>query len=374
MLGVTTAFLLWGGAVALELPVDVLPDLTAPTVTVLVEGHGMAPTDMEALVTLPIEAAMNGASGVRRVRSATAVGLAVIWVDFDWGEDIYRARQTVTEKLSLASAALPAGVDPPVLAPLSSIMGEIMFVALQSDTHDPLDLRTAADVLVRRRLLAVHGVSQVTVIGGARRQFEVLVDPVRLSDYALSLSAVEDALRRANRNTAAGFRQTAGQEYLIQGVGRLADVAEIGATVIDSRGTGADSRRRRGQRQGGGRPQTGRRVAQRPAGGHSRHSTSAGSQHARAHSRARFGARPDPGRAAGRNTARRAAVPAVRLHRAGVFESHDRVARRHPAGDRRHARLSREPARRRDHPAGHSTVAARRAGGACGFAVSRSTA
>ena len=238
VLGVTTAFLLWGGAVALELPVDVLPDLTAPTVTVLVEGHGMAPTDMEALVTLPIEAAMNGASGVRRVRSATAVGLAVIWVDFDWGEDIYRARQTVTEKLSLASAALPDGVDPPVLAPLSSIMGEIMFVALQSDTHDPLDLRTTADVLVRRRLLAVHGVSQVTVIGGARRQFEVLVDPLRLSDYALSLSAVEDALRRANRNTAAGFRQTAGQEYLIQGVGRLADVAEIGATVIDTRGTG----------------------------------------------------------------------------------------------------------------------------------------
>ena len=162
----------------------------------------------------------------------------MIWVDFDWGEDIYRARQTVTEKLSLASAALPDGVDPPVLAPLSSIMGEIMFVALQSDTHDPLDLRTTADVLVRRRLLAVHGVSQVTVIGGARRQFEVLVDPLRLSDYALSLSAVEDALRRANRNTAAGFRQTAGQEYLIQGVGRLADVAEIGATVIDTRGTG----------------------------------------------------------------------------------------------------------------------------------------
>ena len=238
VLGVTTAFLLWGGAVALELPVDVLPDLTAPTVTVLVEGHGMVPTDMEALVTLPIEAAMNGASGVRRVRSATAVGIAVIWVDFDWGEDIYRARQTVTEKLSLASAALPDGVDPPVLAPLSSIMGEIMFVALESDTHDPLDLRTTAEVLVRRRLLAAHGVSQVTVIGGERRQFEVLVDPARLSDYALSLTAVEEALRRANRNTSAGFRQTGGQEYLIQGVGRLTGVAEIGATVIDARGTG----------------------------------------------------------------------------------------------------------------------------------------
>ena len=237
VLAVAAAFLVWGGYVATRMPVDVLPNLTAPTVTVLVEGHGMAPSDMEALVTFPIEAALNGASGVRRVRSATAVGVTVIWVDFDWGEDIYRARQTVTEKLTAVVATLPDEVEPPVLAPLSSIMGEIMFVALESVAHTPLELRTTAETLVRRRLLATPGVSQVTVIGGERRQFEVLVDPVRLADYGVALSAVEDALRGANRNTSAGFRLAGGQEYLIQGVGRLRDLDTIGATVIGVRDT-----------------------------------------------------------------------------------------------------------------------------------------
>ena len=237
VLAVAAAFLVWGGYVATRMPVDVLPDLTAPTVTVLVEGQGMAPTDMEALVTFPIEAALNGGSGVRRVRSVTAVGIAVIWVDFDWGEDIYRARQTVTEKLMAVVATLPDEVEPPVLAPTSSIMGEIMFVALESDDHTPLELRTTAEVLVRRRLLATPGVSQVTVIGGERRQFEVLVDPERLADYGVALSAVEAALRAANRNTSAGFRLAGGQEYLIQGVGRLRDLDAIGSTVIGVRDT-----------------------------------------------------------------------------------------------------------------------------------------
>ncbi len=237
VLAVAAAFLVWGGYVATQVPVDVLPDLTAPTVTVLVEGHGMAPTDMEALVTFPIEAALNGASRVRRVRSATAVGIAVVWVDFDWGEDIHRARQTVTEKLSAVVGSLPDEVEPPVLAPLSSIMGEIMFVALESDDHTPLELRTTAEVLVRRRLLATPGVSQITVIGGERRQFEVLVDPERLADYGVALSAVEEALRRANRNTSAGFRLAGGLEYLIQGVGRLRDLDGIGATVIGTHET-----------------------------------------------------------------------------------------------------------------------------------------
>ena len=232
VLVVAAALLVWGGYVATRMPIDVLPDLTAPTVTVLVEGHGMAPTDMEALVTFPIEAALNGGSGVRRVRSVTAVGIAVVWVDFDWGEDIYRARQTVTEKLTAVVATLPDEVEPPVLAPLSSIMGEIMFVALKSDDHSPLELRTTAEVQVRRRLLATPGVSQVTVIGGERRQFEVLVDPERLADYGVALSAVEAALRGANRNTSAGFRLAGGQEYLIQGVGRLRDLDAIGSTVV----------------------------------------------------------------------------------------------------------------------------------------------
>ena len=237
VLAVAAVLLVWGGMVTTEMPVDVLPDLTAPTVTVLVEGHGMAPTDMEALVTFPIESSLTGASGVRRVRSATTVGLAVVWVDFDWDEDVYRARQTVTEKLAVVATTLPDNVDPPVLAPLSSIMGEVMFIALESDAHTPLELRTTAETVVRRRLLAIPGVSQVTVIGGERRQFEVLVDPERLANYAIPLDAVEEALRRANRNTSAGFRVAGGQEYLIQGVGRLRDVDDIGSTVVVTRDT-----------------------------------------------------------------------------------------------------------------------------------------
>ena len=237
VLVVAGGFLIWGGYVATGMPVDVLPDLTAPTVTVLVEGHGMSPTDMETLVTFPIEAALNGASGVRRVRSATAVGIAVVWVDFDWGEDPYRVRQTVTEKLMTVSATLPDEVELPVLGPLSSIMGEIMFVALESEDHTPLELRTTAEVVIRQRLLATPGVSQVTVIGGERRQFEVLVDPNRLADYGVALGAVEAALRGESRNTSAGFRLAGGQEYLIEGIGRFRDLDEIGATVVGTRDT-----------------------------------------------------------------------------------------------------------------------------------------
>src|SRR6185369_7580697 len=143
VIALTAAFLCWGGFALRDVPLDVLPDLSAPAVTILVEGRGMVPTEMESLVTFPIEAALNGASGVRRVRSATAVGLAVIWAEFEWGQDIQRARQIVTEKLSLVNASLPAQVERPYLAPVSSIMGEIMFVALESDRHSPLDVRTA---------------------------------------------------------------------------------------------------------------------------------------------------------------------------------------------------------------------------------------
>ncbi len=235
VIAAAAAFLVWGGWVAVRMPVDVLPDLTAPTVTVLVEGHGMAPTDMEALVTFPIEAALNGASGVRRVRSSTAVGIAVIWVDFDWDADVRRARQTVSERLATVAATLPDDIDAPVMAPLASIMGEIMFVALQSDAHTPLALRTTAETVIRRRVLATPGVAQVTVIGGERRQFEVLVDPQRLAAYGIPLRAVEAALQRASRNTSAGFRRAGGQEYLIQGAGRAHDVEGIGATVVATR-------------------------------------------------------------------------------------------------------------------------------------------
>jgi CzcA family heavy metal efflux pump len=236
VIALAAAFLIWGGLALRDVPLDVLPDLSAPTVTILVEGRGMAPTEMESLVTFPIEASLNGASGVRRVRSATAVGLAVVWVEFDWGQDIQRARQIVTEKLTLVGASLPPEVEQPFLAPVSSIMGEIMFVALESDRHSPLDLRTTADNAVRRRLLAVPGVSQVIATGGGQKQYQVLVDPVELREYNVTLGQVEEALRRGNKNSSAGFRVTGGQEYLIQGVGRVSNEDEIGNIVIAARG------------------------------------------------------------------------------------------------------------------------------------------
>src|SRR5919108_261639 len=194
-----TAFLIWGGWTATRIPLDVLPDLTAPTVTILAAAPGMDPLEIESLVTFPIESSLNGAAGVRRVRSATAIGVAVVWVEFDWGEDIARARQTVTEKLGLVSGSLPPGVEPPFLAPVSSIMGEVLFVGLESDRHSGIELRTTAETIVRRRLLAVPGVSQVIATGGDQKQYEVVVEPTRLRRYGVTLTDVEHALSVANR-------------------------------------------------------------------------------------------------------------------------------------------------------------------------------
>ena len=235
VLFLTAALLIWGGYSLRDTPLDVLPDLTAPTVTVLVEARGMAPTEMEALVTFPIESAINGAPGVRRVRSATAVGVAVIWVEFDWGQDIHRARQTVNEKLTLVSASLPTNVDKPYLAPISSIMGEILFVTLESDRHSGMELRTVADTALRRRILAVPGVAQVVPTGGDQKQYQVLVSPQSLRQYAVSLDDVENALRKGSQNASAGFRVAGGQEYLIQGVGRASSEEGIGSIAVTSR-------------------------------------------------------------------------------------------------------------------------------------------
>jgi CzcA family heavy metal efflux pump len=237
VLAFAAAFLIWGGYTISGMPVDVLPDLSAPTVTILIEGPGMVPTEMESLVTFPIESALNGAAGVRRVRSATAVGVAVIWVEFNWGQDIQRARQIVTEKLSTVSGSLPTDVETPFLAPVSSIMGEILFISLESARHSPLELRTVAETVVRRRLLAVPGVSQVIATGGGQKQYQVLADAQRLRSYNVTLKDVETALKNANRNSSAGFMVAGGQEYLIQGVGRVRTEGDIGGVVITNVGT-----------------------------------------------------------------------------------------------------------------------------------------
>jgi CzcA family heavy metal efflux pump len=235
VLFLAVALLAGGAYTALQIPLDVLPDLTAPTVVVLIEGPGMVPTEMEALATFPIEASLNGAAGVRRVRSATAVGVAIIWVEFDWGQDIVRARQIVTEKLAQATPSLPPTVKATYLAPVSSVMGEILFIGLDSDRHSALDVRTIADTVVRRRLLAVPGVSQVIPTGGEQKQYQVVVDPRWLREYEVSMREVESALSAANQNSSAGFHVAGGQEYLIQGVGRVKTIEEIGSVTITSR-------------------------------------------------------------------------------------------------------------------------------------------
>jgi CzcA family heavy metal efflux pump len=228
--------LIWGTYEALRMPVDVFPDLTAPSVTVICEAHGMAPEEVEALVTFPIETALNGAPGVRRLRSSTGVGIAVIWIEFEWGTDIYQARQVVAEKLQLAEGALPPELERPVLAPVSSIMGEIMFIALTSETHSSLELKTAADWTLRRRLLAVPGVSQVVPIGGDTKQFQVIANPERLAAYDVGLNDLVEALRETNENTSAGFYREGGQEYLIHGIGRVFSQDDIGDTFVTMRG------------------------------------------------------------------------------------------------------------------------------------------
>src|SRR6188768_841518 len=236
VIGLSVFLLVAGVFTARQMPIDVFPDLTAPTVTILAEGHGMAPEEMESLVTFPIESAINGASGVRRVRSATAVGIAVVWVEFDWGTDIFLARQLVSEKLQLVGGTLPPQVERPVLAPVSSIMGEVLFFAISSEKDDPLTLRTLADTTVRRRLLAIPGVSQVTPIGGAERQFQVVAHPERLRANDVSLTALLDAVRDASQNTSAGIYTEGPQEYVLQAVGRVRTPAEIGDSVVALRG------------------------------------------------------------------------------------------------------------------------------------------
>jgi CzcA family heavy metal efflux pump len=235
VLAIAAGMLGWGAYTAHEMPVDVFPDLTAPTVTVVTEAHGMAPEELETQVTYQIETALNGAPGVRRVRSATGVGISIVYVEFDWGEDIFRARQVVSEKLQLARESLPAGIDAPVLAPISSIMGEIQFLAVTTK-GSPMEARTFADTTLRRRLLAVSGISQVIIIGGEKRQFEVRLDPGRMSSYDLTPAEVVDALKSAQASVSAGFIEEGGQEYLVQGVGRIRDLDDIAETVVSMRG------------------------------------------------------------------------------------------------------------------------------------------
>lgn len=225
--------LVYGGVVAVRAPVDVFPDLTAPSVTILTESHGMAPEEVESLVSLPIEAAMNGTAGVFRVRSNSAAGISIVFVEFNLGTDIYRARQLVTEKL--AQVRLPAGIRPPVLGPISSTMGEIMLISMTSKTTSAMDLRSLADWVVRPRLLGVSGVAQVMIIGGETKQFQVLVDPIRLRDYRLTLRQVTEAVGGSNVNSSGGFLERPTEEYLIRARGRVNTLDDLANSVVTVR-------------------------------------------------------------------------------------------------------------------------------------------
>lgn len=232
VLVVSAVLLVAGAYTAQRMPVDVFPDLTAPTVTVITEAPGMAPAEVETQVTFPVETALNGAAGVRRVRSATAVGLSVVWTEFEWGTDIRGARQIVSEKVALIANDLPPEVERPILAPVSSIMGEILFLSLKSEAHSSLELRSYAETQLRRRLLAVPGVSQVTPIGGGEQQYQVVLSQDHLLEHNLALNDVLRALEEGNENVSAGVLNERGSEWLVTGVGRVRSLDDLRATVI----------------------------------------------------------------------------------------------------------------------------------------------
>ncbi len=215
-----------------DMDIDVFPDLTAPSVVVLTESHGMAAEEVEKLVTFPIETALNGATDVRRVRSSSAAGISIVWIDFDWETDIYRARQIVSEKLSIISETLPEGVGSPTLAPQSSIIGEIMTIGITSDSVSMLDLRTITDKQIRQRLLSISGVSQVVVIGGEYKQYQILANPQKMKYYNVSFSELLKASKGTNKNSTGGFLNDFGNEYIITAEVRTSDTTEIGNSVI----------------------------------------------------------------------------------------------------------------------------------------------
>ncbi len=219
---------------ASNMDVDVFPDLTAPTVVVMTDAHGMASEEVERLVTFPIETAMNGATDVRRVRSASSQGFSFVWVEFDWGTDIFKARQIVSEKLITVNTQMPLGVGQPTLAPQSSIMGEMFFIGIHADSTSLMDIRTIADWNVKPMLLATSGVSQVTIIGGEYKQYQVLANPYKMKYYGVSMIVLAEVCKGISRNSTGGAVRQFGNEYVVRGMARTSDMDELGNSYVKS--------------------------------------------------------------------------------------------------------------------------------------------
>ncbi len=225
--------IVWGAYIAYNLPVDVFPDLNKPTITILTEAEGLAPEEVETQVSYPIETVMNGLPGVERVRSVSGVGLSIVYVEFGWGTDVYRNRQLVAEKITEAREQLPPATSP-FLAPISSIMGEIMLISVtsQGGKTNPLDVRTLADWTIRPRLLTIAGVSQVIPIGGGVKQYQALVSPEKLKQFGVTIEQVATALEKSNVNSTGGFVDAQSQEYLVRNLGRFYTIDELKQTVV----------------------------------------------------------------------------------------------------------------------------------------------
>ncbi len=231
VVALTLFLIVYGVFTVTRLPVDVLPDLNRPTVTIFTESSGMAPEEVETLVSFPIETAMNGAPGVTRVRSASGVGLSLVFVEFDWSQDIYRARQIVNERLQVVKERMPDGINP-TMGPISGIMGEVVQIGMWSEDRPSYEVRSLADWVVRPRLLSIPGVAQVSVIGGGAMQYQVLADPAKLRQYNVSVIELNEAVSQANINSGGGYLMRPYQEIIIRNIGRVANLSDIENSVI----------------------------------------------------------------------------------------------------------------------------------------------
>jgi Cu/Ag efflux pump CusA len=221
-----------GVRTARNMDVDVFPDLTAPTVVVMTDAHGMASEEVERLVTFPIETAVNGATDVRRVRSASSQGFSFVWIEFDWGTDVLKSRQIVSEKLASILSKMPLGVGQPTLAPQSSVMGEMFFIGIQADSTSLMDLRTIADWNIKPLILATSGVSQVTIIGGDYKQYQILADPLKLKYYGVSICELAEICKGISQNSTGGALREYGNEYVVRGIARTSDIGELGNSFV----------------------------------------------------------------------------------------------------------------------------------------------